>query len=43
MAKPESFTVDKSNHLLAGEEDRASRWGAELVELMSTRDLAGAV
>jgi Flavodoxin len=43
VAEPESFLVDKSNHLLAGEEDRARRWGAELVELMSTMDLAGRV
>ncbi len=43
VTKPESFLVDKSNHLLAGEEDRARRWGAELVELLRTGELAGAV
>jgi Flavodoxin len=27
---PESFLVDKRNHLLAGEEERATAWGASL-------------
>ena len=27
---PESFLVDKKNHLLPGEEDRATQWGATL-------------
>ena len=43
VAKPESFLVDKSNHLLAGEEDRARRWGAELLELLRTEESVGAV
>jgi hypothetical protein len=30
VADPESFLVDKQNHLQAGEEDRAVRWGASL-------------
>lgn len=40
---PESFLVDKSNHLLTGEEDRARRWGAGLVRLLGSGDLVGAV
>jgi hypothetical protein len=28
--EPESFLVDKQNHLLPGEDDRATRWGARL-------------
>jgi Flavodoxin len=43
VAKPESFLVDKSNHLLAGEEDRARRWAAELLALLGTEKLAGMV
>jgi len=43
VAKPESFLVDKNNHLLPGEEDRARRWGAEMVELLSRGDMAGKV
>jgi hypothetical protein len=43
VAKPESFLVDKSNHLLPGEEERARQWGAELAELLSTGDPAGVV
>ena len=30
VAEPESFLVDKENHLQAGEEERALRWGAQL-------------
>jgi hypothetical protein len=30
VAKPESFLVDKQNHLVAGEADRATLWGASL-------------
>jgi hypothetical protein len=30
VTSPESFLVDKKNHLLPGEEDRATRWGATL-------------
>lgn len=28
VAEPESFLVDKANHLLPGEDDRAETWGA---------------
>lgn len=30
VADPESFLVDKENHLVAGEDDRAETWGAAL-------------
>ncbi len=30
VADPESFLVDKQNHLLPGEADRATRWGVEV-------------
>jgi hypothetical protein len=30
VTSPESFLVDKKNHLLPGEDDRATRWGASL-------------
>ena len=30
VAEPESFLVDKTNHLQPGEEERAVRWGASL-------------
>ncbi len=40
LGEPESFLVDKQNHLLAGEADRAERWGemmaTALTEAMST-------
>jgi hypothetical protein len=32
VAKPESFLVDQGSGLVAGEPDRAIRWGAQLVE-----------
>jgi hypothetical protein len=32
IAKPESFLVDKENHLIAGEAERAERWASELFE-----------
>lgn len=32
FADPESFLVDKANHLVEGEADRATAWGAELAE-----------
>jgi len=35
VADPESFLVDKRNHLLAGEADRAVRWGADLAESLA--------
>ena len=31
-AGPESFLVDKANHLIAGEAERARRWAADLLE-----------
>jgi hypothetical protein len=31
VAQPESFLVDKENHLEPGEEERAEEWGARLV------------
>jgi flavodoxin-like protein len=43
VAKPESFLVDKSSHLLAGEEERARRWGAGLLERLSAEDFVGAL
>ncbi|HEV7166367.1 MAG TPA: flavodoxin domain-containing protein [Micrococcaceae bacterium] len=30
VAEPESFVVDKHNHLVAGEEERAQQWGQSL-------------
>ena len=30
VAEPISFLVDRHNHLLVGEEERAERWGANL-------------
>jgi hypothetical protein len=30
VTQPQSFLVDKDNHLLPGEEQRAQEWGAEL-------------
>ena len=32
VSEPESFLVDKHNHLLDGEADRAERWGAVLAD-----------
>ncbi len=32
IAEPESFLVDKQNHLLPGEPERARRWGVRLAE-----------
>jgi hypothetical protein len=32
---PESFIVDKHNHLLPGESDRAARWGADLARVFA--------
>jgi hypothetical protein len=31
VSRPESFLVDRTNHLVVGEDDRAVRWGAALV------------
>lgn len=35
VAAPESFFVDRTNHLRAGELERARRWGTELVARLS--------
>jgi hypothetical protein len=35
VAEPESFLVDKTNHLLPGEADRAERWAMELVHSLT--------
>jgi hypothetical protein len=35
VAEPESFLVDKDNHLLAGESDRARRWADGLVSRLT--------
>ncbi len=35
VAAPESFYVDRHNHLLGGEADRARRWGRGLAETMA--------
>jgi hypothetical protein len=43
VTKPESFLVDKTNHLLPGEEDRARQWGVELVKRLGSGDLASAI
>jgi hypothetical protein len=32
LAEPESFLVDKANHLVDGEADRARRWATEVLE-----------
>ena len=32
LAAPESFLVDKANHLLDGETDRARRWATEVLQ-----------
>ncbi|MEZ5383751.1 MAG: flavodoxin domain-containing protein [Microthrixaceae bacterium] len=36
IAEPESFLVDKENHLVAGEGERARAWGAQLATLISS-------
>ena len=35
IAPPESFLVDKHNHLIAGEAERARRWGAQLADQLA--------
>lgn len=37
VAEPESFLVDKDNHLEPGEEERAVEWGARLAAAVSPR------
>ena len=37
VAAPESFLVDKDNHLEPGEEERAEEWGARLAAAVSPR------
>ncbi len=36
VAEPESFLVDKQNHLLPGEADRARAWGAQLAATLAS-------
>ena len=36
LTEPESFLVDKQNHLLAGEADRAGEWGEALSAALAT-------
>jgi Flavodoxin len=43
VTQPESFLVDKNNHLIAGEEDRARRWGAGLAQRLGSDKMASAV
>lgn len=35
IADPESFLVDKQNHLLPGEAERATKWGVELAAMLA--------
>ena len=37
VAEPESFLVDKENHLEPGEEERAEEWGARLAAAVTSR------
>ena len=37
VVEPESFLVDKDNHLEPGEEERAEEWGARLAAMVSAR------
>ena len=37
VVEPESFLVDKENHLQPGEEERAEQWGARLAAAMTSR------
>lgn len=37
VAEPTSFLVDRGDHLLAGEEEQAERWGAGLASKMPSR------
>ena len=39
VAEPESFLVDKSNHLIAAEDDRAETWGAALAATLELKQL----
>jgi hypothetical protein len=41
IGEPESFLVDKENHLLDGEDERARRWGELLVERINSEAMAG--
>jgi len=36
LGEPESFLVDKDNHLIAGEEQRAQAWGQTIARAAST-------
>lgn len=37
VAEPQSFLVDKDTHLVAGEAERATAWGAHVAALMAGR------
>ena len=37
VAEPESFLVDKDNHLEPGEEERAEEWGSRLAATVTSR------
>jgi hypothetical protein len=41
VAEPESFLVDKHNHLLPGEAERARAWGAALASRTMTAHVGG--
>lgn len=41
LERPQSYFVDKQNHLLPGELERARAWGAELLTRMANRTPAG--
>jgi hypothetical protein len=41
LERPQSYFVDKQNHLLPGELDRARAWGTELLARMTNRTTAG--
>ena len=41
VAEPESFLVDKHNHLLEGEAERARAWGAALASATVNAHAAG--
>jgi hypothetical protein len=43
VVEPTSFLVDKQNHLIDGEADRAETWGASLGAILETRVSEGTV
>ncbi len=42
VVEPQSFLVDKANHLLPGEADRARAWGARIISTVGPRERAQA-